>query len=147
MRQTIAGIFGSFAEKAKLAIPTLASLMLEDNEVQVRRSAAGALLDLGSHCKEVLASLQKAKTDPDDFVRIYSTAAVLVLGQGKGEDLQTFSKFATSRNKLLRSESMRMFKFIGFKSLSGVIEGLKDKDPSIRDWTLGAVNYSINKIN
>ena len=129
----------SFREASKPAIPVLAEL-LSDKEESVRRSASGALFSLGSLSHQCLPALKKVMNDNNQFVRIYSRAAVVRLSAGKDGDeaLRSILEFARVDDKEVRSAAQRVFTYLGIQAIPFLKDGLKDKSPMIREWTVGS---------
>jgi HEAT repeat protein len=144
VRRDAANTFASFGEASKPAIPLLANL-LGDKELKVRRAAAGALLELGQLSKEALPALTKASKDDDKLVRIYAGTAVAVLEENREKALRFLLDFATDRDEVVKGEAASAFVYIGVRAISILRDGLKDKSPVVRAWTIGALTAIMQK--
>lgn len=149
VRDYIATIFRFFTN-ADVGIPILVDL-LKDNEVSVRRTAAETLLELESLSQRELPEMRKAlkfslpslmsrMKDNDKTVSIYSAALVAGLEANAEKPIRFLMAFANDNDKRIRAESARVFRFIGIKGIPIIKEGLSDKSPIIRRWTIRALD-------
>jgi HEAT repeat protein len=137
VRQCIASTFAWYGQDSKPAVPLLADL-LSDKEVKVRRTAAGTLLHLGALSKGTLPALIEAKKDSDKFVRINSGAAVARLEEENEKALRFLLEFANDEDEEVRGAASKVFVYIGVRAIPILKDGLKDKNPVARAWTIGA---------
>jgi HEAT repeat protein len=137
VRQSIASTFARYGQDSKPAVPLLADL-LSDKEVNVRSAAAETLLQLGPLSKKALPALIEAKKDSDKIVRIYSGAAVARLEEENEKALRFLLEFSNDEDKEVQRVSSKVFVHIGVRAIPILKDGLKDKSPVVRAWTIGA---------
>jgi HEAT repeat protein len=158
VRQLVAGTLKWFNEASKPAVPVLAQL-LKDMEVKVRRAAAESLLELGSDSKmalpelnkvmnEIFPALTEAMKDSDKLVCIYSAATTVVLrDEGEEKVIEYLMHFASDKDEDVRYAASGVFTNIGLRAITYLKNGLNNKDPVVRDWTLLAFISIIKKVS
>jgi len=144
VRQIVANAFGTIGKASKLAIPALADLLSNDKEVKVRRSAAVALLGLGQLSISELPALRKAMKDSDKIVRITANVTTMQLGDDFETGVKFLRQFSTDSDEEVQKEALILFANLGVRAILFLKDGLKDKDASVRSWTVGAITWSIN---
>jgi HEAT repeat protein len=146
VRQHTAALFSMFIEVPKPAISVLASLVRDDKKINVRRAAANALFHAGSTAKEVLPILKEAKKDKDGKVRVYAGAAVARIEDTDEEALRFLLQYSTDKDEEVQGEARRVFSDLGVRAIPVLKDGLKDKNPEIRSWTITAIRSTRQKV-
>lgn len=137
VRRLSADLFAMFTEVPKPAIPVLAGLV-RDDKIKIRRSAAEALLRAGPAAKEALPILKEAKKHKDAMLRLYAGAAVARI-EDTDDALRFLLQFSTHKDEDIRGEARRLFSNIGVRAIPVLKDGLKDKNPEVRSWTILAI--------
>ncbi len=140
VRQSTADLFAMINEVPKPAIPVLAGLVREDKKIAVRRSAAQALLKAGPAAKETLPVLKEAKKDKDGLLRVYAGAAVARIEDTDEDAVRFLLQFAAHKDAAVYGAVIDVFSAIGVRAIPVLKDGLKDKDPEVRHWTIAAIN-------
>ena len=137
-RRTTVGILYNLGPKAKQAAPALAEA-LKDSDPSNRSFICLTLARTGPDGSRVLLEALKGK---DEAIRIASIGAIYSAGGVTRESLDAATLAIKDSSVLVRSSALNIAARHGPAGLQVLIDGIKDREPSLRYYAIQALNTS-----